>query len=188
MSDNEQKDGPAPGREPLRRVDQQERSFATLLREGTALLRSGRVAEAVELLQRAHDLRPDDVDARLNLGGALILANKFSTAVTVLEPLRELDGENPMVWTNLGAAYLGNPMLARDEDQKKAIAAFVTALMLDPRAPSVAYNLGLIYRDRRDPESAAGWFRRAVQDNPNDQDARQLLARMETLLATEEEE
>jgi len=71
-----------------------------------------------------------------------------------------------MVWTNLGAAYLGNPILAKDEDQQRAIAAFKQALKLNPTAPNVAYNLGLIHRDRQEKDEALYWFRQAVKTNP----------------------
>ncbi len=175
--------------QPPRRVEDPETNkvtdFDALFGEGTGLLRQGKVSEALDLLERAHTLRPENLDAALNLSGALILSNKFRAAVQVLEPLRELDPLNPMVWTNLGAAYLGNPVIALDENQRSAIGAFEQALELNPAAPSVAYNIGLIYRDRHEPEKAAHWFRRAVQTNPQDKDARRLLERM---LAQQEEE
>lgn len=160
--------------------------FGPLLREGTALLRRGKTSEALPLLERAYALRPDNLDAGMNLSGALILSNKFRRAVEVLEVLREVDPENAMVWTNLGAAYLGNPVLARDGEQMQAIASFERALELNPAAPSVAYNIGLIYRDRRDPVEAAAWFRRAAADNPQDQDAQSMLQKMLALLEEEE--
>jgi hypothetical protein len=42
----------------------------------------------------------------------------------------------------------------------------------------VAYNLGLIYRDRNDPDRAIHWFTRALQVNPLDNDARRILQRL----------
>jgi tetratricopeptide (TPR) repeat protein len=82
------------------------------------------------------------------------------------------------VWTNLGAAYLGNPVLATDEQQRKAIGAFRQAYELDPRTPSVAYNIGLIYRDRKALAKALKWFRRALEADPHDRDARNILQRL----------
>ena len=80
-----------------------------------------------------------------------------------------------MIWTNLGAAYLGNPILARDEHHDKAIAAFKKALEIDPKAPNVAYNLGLIYRDRKETPEALHWFQQALKANPNDNDAQRYI-------------
>jgi tetratricopeptide (TPR) repeat protein len=84
-----------------------------------------------------------------------------------------------MIWTNLGAAYLGNPILAQDADQRKAIEAFERAIEINPAAPYVHYNLGLIHRDRGETEQAIRRFRQAVQVNPNDRDARRALSRLE---------
>lgn len=157
----------------------------SLLQRGTKLLRGGEPAQAAQLLEEAHRLDPSRADTLLNLSGAYILTRKFRQAVPLLEALSEQEPDNPMVWTNLGAAYLGNPVLARDEEQQRAIAAFQRALEIDPIAPNVAYNIGLICRDRGDIDQAVRWFTKAIQANPNDQDAQSILRR---LRAMEEEE
>lgn len=156
----------------------EEQKFEALFRRGSQLLHGGKVNDAVVVLQKAHALNENHFDAALNLSGAYILTKKFKQAVKVLERLREQSPNNVMVWTNLGAAYLGNPVLARDDEQLQAIAAFKQALAIDPIAPSVAYNIGLIYRDRREYDLAISWFERAVQANPNDQDARNLINKL----------
>ncbi len=158
-----------------------DQKFEALFRRGSQLLHRGKVNEAVSVLQDAHSLKPEHFDASLNLSGAYILTKKFKQAVTLLETLRKRAPENAMVWTNLGAAYLGNPILARDEDQLQAIAAFEEALAIDPHAPNVAYNIGLIYRDRREYDMAIAWFRRALQTNPKDRDARNLIEKLQEL-------
>ena len=155
--------------------------FATLFRQGSELLHRGKVNDAVPLLQRAHTLQPDHFNTSLNLSGAYILTKKFKQAVSLLETLREQAPDNAMVWTNLGAAYLGNPVLAREADQLQAIAAFEKALTIDPIAPNVAYNIGLIYRDRREYDKAIAWFQRALQANPKDRDAQNMIARLQKL-------
>lgn len=154
-----------------------------LLRRGTELLQRGDAEQAARILEQARDRQPGNPDIALNLGGAYILSNKFSQAVTILEPLSLLEPDNAMVWTNLGAAYLGNPVLARDAEQQKAIAAFQRALEINPIAPNVAYNLGLIFRDREEKTKAIYWFGQAIKANPNDEHARRLLERL-----SEEEE
>jgi tetratricopeptide (TPR) repeat protein len=158
--------------------------FDNLYWEGTELLHRGQPDEALPLLERAHELEPDHVDAGLNLGGAYILTKRFKRAIDVLEPMREIAAGNPVFWTNLGAAYLGNPILARDEEQQKAIRAFKHALDINPNAPNVAYNLGLIYRDRKEYEAARYWFERALEANPADRHARQILEKLSELNET----
>lgn len=152
--------------------------FDQLFRRGTDLLHQGQANEAAHFLERAHSLDEEHQDAIVNLAGAYILTGRFKKAVPLLESLAEREPGNAMVWTNLGAAYLGNPILANDEEQLKAIGAFRQALEINPAAPHVAYNLGLIYRDRQETEEAIYWFTKAVQINPNDRDARRILERL----------
>ena len=161
-----------------RRTHMNNVNFESNFGEGTRLLHSGKAEEAVPLLEYAVYVRPEHTDAVINLSGAYILTGRFRKALALLEPLSKLEPNNPMVWTNLGAAYLGNPVLAKDEDQKQAITAFKRALRIQPAAPSVAYNIGLIYRDREENDQAMRWFRQAVKDNPNDQHARSMLDKL----------
>jgi tetratricopeptide (TPR) repeat protein len=85
----------------------------------------------------------------------------------------------------LGAAYLGDPDEAEDKDQQRAIAAFEQAIKLDPLAPNVAYNLGLIYRDRQDNGNALHWFKRALEADPNDKDAKHYIEQLSKTDRTE---
>ena len=149
-----------------------------LFQRGTELLRKQEPDRARKLLEKAHEIDPENRDLTLNLSSAFILTRKFKRAVPLLEQLLEHDPENAMIWTNLGAAYLGNPILAKEADQDKAIGAFKTALQFDPIAPSVAYNIALIYRDQKKQEDAEQWFRKALQANPKDRDARMLLDKL----------
>jgi Flp pilus assembly protein TadD len=153
-------------------------TFEIALREGTRLLHARKIDTALTHLEQAHALAPNHTSAALNLAGAYILAGTFKKAIPILEGLKERDAENPMVWINLGAAYLGNPVLATDEQQLNAIDAFRRALALEPKAPSVHYNIGLIHRKRGELEEAAAMFRKALKVNPGDKDARTLLKKV----------
>jgi len=157
-----------------------EHQFHRQLREGTQLLRQGKASEALPLLRRAYDLRPEHADAALNLGGAYLMSGRHREAVPVLERAVERQPDNARLWISLGAAYLGNPILAHDEQHQKALAAFQRALDLDPFAPSAAYNMGLIHRDRGERDLAMAAFRRAAKSDPGDQDARRILSRLES--------
>jgi predicted Zn-dependent protease len=155
-----------------------EQSFREELNRGARLLGQGKAEQAQAVFECLSKVRPDDLAVAINLGGAYILSQQFAHAIPVLEAVVKREPHDAMVWTNLGAAYLGNPVLATAEQQDKAIAAFERALECDPAAPHVAYNLGLIYRDRNDHDRAIHWFTRAVQANPLDGDARRSLERL----------
>jgi tetratricopeptide (TPR) repeat protein len=152
--------------------------FKDLLIRGTRLLGRGKVTEALPLLERAHQLMPDNFEAALNLGGAYIMAKRFKLAVPILEQAAEAHPDEPQVWINLGAAHLGNPVLASDEQQHKALDAFNRAISLDPYAHNVEYNIGLIHRDRGEVDLAIQAFERALRVNPNDHDARRLIEKL----------
>lgn len=151
--------------------DEQQKSVRQLVRQGTRLLQQGRHQQAADVLAQAHAKAPDDFDAALNLSAAYVLGKQFKRAVPILETLAAQEPDNAMVWTNLGAAYLGNPVLADDEAQYKAVQAFTRALEIDPTAPSVAYNLGLIFKDRDEYHVAIRWFEIALRSDAGDRDA-----------------
>ena len=177
---------PKPGHNGRDSNNQQEASAVDLLRQGTEALHQGQLDEAVRLLEHSYNLDNTNHDTALNLGGAYILAKNYAKAITILEALSKSESENPMVWTNLGAAYLGDPDEAEDKDQQRAIAAFEQAIELDPLAPNVAYNLGLIYRDRQDNGNALHWFKRALEADPNDKDAKHYIEQLTKTDSTED--
>jgi tetratricopeptide (TPR) repeat protein len=135
--------------------------------------------EAIPHLERAYQLDREGVPTLINLGGAYVMTGRHKEAFPMLEAARDAEPHNAMIWINLGAAYLGNPVLATPEQQIQAITAFEKALELNPAAPNVHYNLGLIFVDRKDNDLAMAAFRQAVQVNPLDRDARHWLRKLE---------
>ena len=156
-------------------------SFPEAMNRGARLLEQGGPREALPFLYQAASQRSDDIDAAINLGGAHIMLRRYERAISILEEAAQREPSNSKVWINLGAAYLGDRETATPEQQADAIAAFERALELDPAAPSVNYNLGLIYRDRADLETALVHLRRAAAINPLDRDAQMLVWRLEQL-------
>ena len=153
------------------------RNAYRLLEEGVRLLNAGRYGEAIDALQEANDLLPDDPDIMITLGGAMIMAGKWNSAEKFLESAVEKHPENPRLWLNLAAAILGHLKLSPRDRQDRAITAYQRAIELDPVAPSAHYNVGLIHAERQDWEKAIEWFEAAVRANPLDNDARLWLKR-----------
>lgn len=149
-----------------------------LIGEGAQLLAAKRPGEAIPKLQEALTLDPHNVSAAINLGGAFILQGKHDRAVPALELASRLEPDNAMIWSNLAAAYLGKLPFSTPTHQDRAIVAYEQALAVDPRAPNVHYNLGLIYLERNDVARAAAHFHRALETDPNDRDAQLWLERM----------
>jgi tetratricopeptide (TPR) repeat protein len=152
-----------------------------LLNLAAALLEQGQVEDALVFLEEAHSLDAESIPVRINLGGAYVMAGRHRKAIPILEAARDIEPENSMIWINLAAAYLGNPVLATPERQTRAIEAFDRALQLNPAAPNVHYNLGLIFVDRGDRDLAVKAFKHALQVNPFDRDARTWLRKLGAL-------
>lgn len=153
-----------------------------LINEGARLLAQRKGKEAAAVLEKAYYMAPDDVDVKINLGGAYILQHRFGDAVAILEEAAKAAPDHPMVWTNLAAAYLGHLEHAGEEEQEAAIRAFKQALALDPKAPHVDYNLGLIYLQRGDLPTALAHFQRALEVNPADKDANYYVQKIQAQL------
>jgi len=150
-----------------------------LLNLGADLLAQGKANDALGYLEQAYRLDAGSMAVCINLGGAYVMCGRYKMAIPILEAARDAEPGNSMIWINLGAAYLGNPILATVEQQSQAIAAFERALEINPAAPNVHYNLGLIFVDRGDTDLAIAAFRRAVQVNPFDRDACRWLGKLE---------
>lgn len=148
------------------------RQARRLLNEGARLLREQRPGEAAKRLERARQLDPTSIEVAISLGGAYVMQGRHADAVPILEEASHAEPTNVMIWINLAAAYLGHLELSGEESQRQAIAAYEQALALDSKAPSVSYNLGLIYKRRGETETAAAHFWRALDVNPSDNDAR----------------
>jgi tetratricopeptide (TPR) repeat protein len=159
-----------------------EEQFRRQMRQASLLLSSGNAKAAIPLLERCHDLHPDDVNVLINLGGAYILIGKHARAVPYLEKATELAPDDPNAWTNLAAAHLGKLVTSTRARQDNALAAYRRVIEIDAVYPNVHYNMGLIYVDRRDWQAAYDAFTRAVEANPDDQDARMMRRRAEEML------
>jgi tetratricopeptide (TPR) repeat protein len=174
-------------KEPTSKQSSQERA-RRLLNQGADLLSKGKAQEAIPHLERAFQLDAESVPTLINLGGAYIMTGQHHRAVPILEAARDAEPHNAMVWINLGAAYLGNPVLATREQQELAIVTFEKALEFNPAAPSVHYNLGLIFVERGDADLAEAAFRQAIKVNPFDRDARFWLGKLQNVEDREEED
>ncbi len=162
--------------------------FQQQLNESAYLLRQNRPQEAAQLLEPLYEQAPSHPDVAINLGGAYILQRKWNLAVKVLGKAAVANPDNAMLWTNLGAAELGNIQTAGPKQQERAIRAYERALHADPTAPNVHYHLGLIYKDRNELVRASAFFQRALEVNAADQDARYWLDQLGKLIAKEQAE
>lgn len=148
-------------------------------REAIRLLQQGRGKEAAALLEPLYKQIPNNVELALNLGGAYILQRRYNKAEVLLSKAAEQEPENANIWINLAAARLGALEISKRSQQEGAIEAYQKALAIDPEAANVHYMLGLVYHRRKETLRAEAHFRRALEQNPNDQHARRMLERLQ---------
>jgi Tfp pilus assembly protein PilF len=96
-------------------------------------------APAIQELQKALELRPDLVEARVQLSSYFLEAGNAADAQQLLEPALKFDADNVIAHLNLGDAYR---LLGRPADAKREL-EWVKAR--DSSVAQVHYNLGLLY-------------------------------------------
>jgi Tfp pilus assembly protein PilF len=94
---------------------------------------------AITELQAALALRPDLVEARVQLSSYFLESGNAADAQGLLEPALKYDADNVIAHLNLGDAYR---LLGRPADSKREL-EWVKAR--DPSIAQVHYNLGLLY-------------------------------------------
>ena len=94
---------------------------------------------AITELQAALALRPDLVEARVQLSSYFLESGNAADAQALLEPALKYDADNVIAHLNLGDAYR---LLGRPADAKREL-EWVKAR--DPSVAQVHYNLGLLY-------------------------------------------
>ena len=106
--------------------------------KGRCLLQERNFDEAVAALRAAVCVNPNDPQARLLLGTAYGLAEKYQSAVDVLTPLVAEDPSNARAQSAIGAAWAGLG------DTRSAKAALEKALALDPELADAHFNLAQV--------------------------------------------
>ena len=111
---------------------------AHLLR-GLIYKEQGLRALSIQELQKALELRPDLVEARVQLSSFYLESGNATDAQQMLEPALKYDSDNVIAHLNLGDAYR---LLGRPADSKRELE---WVKKRDPSIAQVHYDLGLLY-------------------------------------------
>lgn len=175
-----------------------------LIDRGNALVRLGRVADALELYFAAVQAQPGRFEAHANLGSLLLAAHRFGEAETHLRRALVLRPEQAPLHVALGQAcsaqgraaeaescFMRALALSPDDTQvlvawagalrqgrrfEQAAEAYRRVLELQPRHPLAHYGLGHCLREQGMAPEAADSFARAVAAQPDYIDAHYRLA------------
>jgi protein O-GlcNAc transferase len=130
---------------------------------------TGRLAEAMESLQRLLRLRPEAAAARRRLGGLQLTQGHFAAAAASFRESLAVEPNNIRGHNNLGQALLQ----LREFDA--TVSAFERALQIDPGYAVAAQNLAVALRHKGDQlqellrfEAALPAYERAAQLCPGD--------------------
>ena len=126
--------------------------------------------DAANALEKAMQLKPqslEDFEGLLRVGE---LSNDRITTIDVLRKLAELVPDSPIVHLRLGVS------LARTENGADAKVELERALELDPSLMEARSFLGMVYLDEDENEAAAEQFRLYLEQLPDQDGTRELLA------------
>lgn len=96
----------------------------------------------------------------LERGKKLIAAGRFDRALAEFRSATNLDPENAIAWSNLGAAAT----LVHDLPQARE--AYDRARLLAPQDPVILYNFGLLLAEQGEDQAAREHIRRALREAP----------------------
>lgn len=133
---------------------------------GIALRSQKRFAEACQAFMRAVELNVPYGEAMDALAHAYIALYDWPAAVRVLNEIIAIWPRKPETHCNLGTVYQA---MGRIRD---AIAAYETALKIDPRLEGALISLGSAYLVQGDFEQAERCYRQCLAATPGDQRAR----------------
>lgn len=128
---------------------------------GAALGQTGRNTDAVEPLQKAAALSPNDAEAHFNLGITLKELGRLDESAVSYRRALQVNPDYAEACTNLGNAL---KELGRLDE---SAASYRRALQIEPDFAEAHYNLGIALMDLGRPDESAASFRRALQVKPD---------------------
>lgn len=141
-------------------VNRDPADFSAQYNLAAVLQTKGDSAEALQHLQAAVQLRPDDPVANNALGAALLALGNAAAAVAPLQRAVQAKPDYAAAHYNLGNAY------ASSGDFANAINEFAAAARLNPKDSMSEANLGAAYAETGNLEEAQKHLERALQLDP----------------------
>jgi len=148
-----------------------------LLKTGIHKLTAGDSEQAVKLLERCTKISPSDGDAHYYLAQAYHLRGQDSLALTAIQRSLNIEPDNPSVWQKYGE------LLCATGDCTGGLRWLLKAQKADATLPRIDYDIAVADYKLMDVISAAPYAARAVEAQPIDLVALQLLAAVNVKLA-----
>lgn len=128
---------------------------------GTALLKLGRIEEAIVHDRAALRIRPGDANGLTNLANALFQAKQFPEAVEQYREIVRLRPNDGEAHRNLGKA------LSQSGATDEAITQFKEALRIRSNDPDASYSLGNALLQKNELAQSIDYFRKTIKAQPD---------------------
>src|SRR5450631_326140 len=148
-----------------------------LLKVGISKLATGQKKEALKLLEHCVRILPGDGDAPYYLAQAYHLNGQDELAIHAIRQSLKAEPDNVSVWQKYGELLCGTG------DYAAGLKWLLKAQNTDATLPRIDYDIAAADYKLMDLASAAQYAARAVQSQPNDVTALQLLATADAKLA-----
>lgn len=139
---------------------------------GSILIALGRFDQAEDHLRQSLELNADDVSILQNLGEALRMQERHEEAAVVFEDIVAIEPENALAQGALGVTY---SHLGRDEEAVAVLEQAISLAPDSPQNPLLHVLAGQSAQRSGDTAAARRHYRRALELDPNQADARALL-------------
>jgi len=148
-----------------------------LLEVGKYKLTAGQKEEAIKLLQHCIRILPGDGDAQYYLAQAYHLTGQDDLALRAIRQSMKVEPDNPSVWQEYGE------LLCIKEECEDGLRWLLKAQHSDAKLPHIDYDIAVTDLKLMDLAGSAQYAARAVESQPNDVPALQLLATADVKLA-----
>jgi tetratricopeptide (TPR) repeat protein len=148
-----------------------------LLKAGIYKLAAGQQEEAIKLLQHCIRILPGDGDAQYYLAQAYHLNGQDKLALRAIQLSLKAEPDNTSVWQKYGE------LLCRTGDYADGLKWLLKAQRSDATLPRIDYDIAAADYKLMDLAGAVQYAARAVESQPNDVTALQLLATADVKLA-----
>jgi tetratricopeptide (TPR) repeat protein len=149
-------------------------NFEAQMRAASLYYQIQRYDQALEFLQRAHQLKPNDFVVLAGLGNATFDLQRYPEAERWYQMALKLKPDDVNVRIDLGLTYA----LREPPELDKAIMAYRAALTYDPRHEKALQNLTTALTEKGDKAAAREALKRLEEVNPNNQALAELRARV----------
>ena len=137
---------------------------------GRSYLDENKYTEALEVLNKAVQINPRDLNALSNIAMVYKNQKKYKESLEVFKKVLEVDPENAKALVSIGSIY------SETGEIKKAIDYYKKALACEPRVSKIYYNIGLLYLKKNNTSLATKSFQQAATLDPDNVDAHYNLA------------